>query len=301
MKEFILNERKYVEECLATGKIDKNPRRTLTLLSRYYYHVKKIRKIGLAPLMVDFLAKYYPMYEHNKKSWNETCEKIASSTGKEQLKEIEGVWITKPELETIAKINNKILERLAFTMLCIAKLNNARNDKNNNWVNENLKDVFDAAHVTGSKTRREIVMHELLTMGLIKTPKRNDKLNICVLFLDDAGEKELFVSDFRELGYCYMAYCGTNFKRCKNCGKLIRIYEVCNECEKKQAKTRNVTCIDCGKVFEIDARVVNKCRCDDCQRAKVRKDNAERMRRQRERAAEGHEAFSKTDNESFDR
>ena len=43
-------------------------------------------------------------------------------------------------MEIILGLKNKVLERLAFTMLCLAKLNNIKNPKNNGWVNAESKE-----------------------------------------------------------------------------------------------------------------------------------------------------------------
>lgn len=44
-------------------------------------------------------------------------------------------------------------------------------------------------------------------MDFWNSPK-NDNLSCRVIFLNEDGEKILFVSDFRELGHEYLAYLG---------------------------------------------------------------------------------------------
>lgn len=100
------------------------------------------------------MDRYYPYYTSNKASWDENIEKIAANAGKYTLFEIDGVWITKAELETIQNIHNKVLERLAFTMLCIAKLNNMKNPQNQSWVNTDVKELFSLARISCSVVNR---------------------------------------------------------------------------------------------------------------------------------------------------
>ncbi|MGN1316674.1 MAG: hypothetical protein ACI4VW_06360 [Acutalibacteraceae bacterium] len=275
---FILNEKEYVENALTTGDYADDIHKTLVLLAQYYYQYCGFRKVKITNLLLDFLVKNYAPYVQNKRQWAATCEKIARKTGGKTLLEISGVWITASELETIAKIENKTLARLAFTMLCIAKLNNAKNTKNNNWVNLDSKDIFNAARVTGSRTQRDLKIADLLDLGLIELPKNNSKLNIRVAFLDDDSEKKIFVSDFRELGnlYRYEIEKNNRIYKCELCGKYNRNGKLCADCQKTQENkkleikhietTNEIICIDCGKSFRIEKRIKNKCRCDECQK-----------------------------------
>lgn len=274
---FILNEKEYVENALASGDYADDIYKTLVLLAQYYYQYCGYRKVKITNLLLDFLVKNYAPYAHNKRQWAATCEKIARKTGGKTLLEILGVWVTATELETIAEIENKTLARLAFTMLCIAKLNNAKNPKNNNWVNLDSKDIFNAARVAGSRTQRDLRIADLLDLGLIELPKNNSKLNIRVAFLDDDSEKKIFVSDFRELGNLYRAEIEKNekFRKCNTCGKYSK-YGLCGDCQKQQkakeieaeyiANTNEIVCVDCGKSFRVEKRIKNKCRCDECQK-----------------------------------
>ena len=43
--------------------------------------------------------------------------------------------------------------------------------------------------------------------------------------------------------------------------------------------TKTITCIDCGKPVEVDARNMTKKRCDECQKEKDRELKRERNRR----------------------
>ena len=197
----ILNEREYAENCLQNGIVDTKPFVTLSILAKYYYHECGYRKKKITTLLLEYLSKHYPRYELNEFSWQTSIEKIAANAGAYQLYQINGVKITKSEMETIANLHNKVLERLMFTMLCLAKLSDLKNPNNNGWVNADAKDIFTYARIGCKSDEREVKIGKLWQMGLLEFSKRNDNLNCRVTFIDNEGDEELFVSDFRELGY----------------------------------------------------------------------------------------------------
>lgn len=281
----ILDEKKYAEKCLKNGLMDLKPYYVLCLLAKYYYHHLGYRKKKITSLLLDYLSKYYPRYEFNEFSWKESIDKIARNVGKHKLYEISGVKVTKSEMETIQNIHNKVLERLAFTMLCLAKFYNLKNPKNNGWVNTDSKEIYKYARISCKAIEREIKIGKLRNIGLIELPKKNGNLNCRVTFINDDDDEELFISDFRELGYEYLLYKGGNFIRCAECGILTRgnksgNKKYCKDCATYTPKgTKIITCVDCGKEFEVNARASNKCRCDSCQREREKKLKAERNNR----------------------
>lgn len=284
----ILNEKEYAEKCLETKEIDKKkPYRTLFIIAKYYYHECGFRKRKIEKLLMSFLQESYPAYEYSKAIWEENIEKIAKSAGKHKLHEINGVWITSQELETISHINNAVLERLAFTMLCLAKLGNLRNPKNNSWVNNDAKEIFTLARISCSVSERYANLGILGQLSLLEFPKRIDNLSCRVTYVDPSGDDVLFVSDFRELGYEYLNYLGGNFSRCAECGKLFRNNKrrdkkYCSNCISYIPQVvKRITCVDCGKVFEVDAKNNQSCRCDDCYKVyrSQRKLETQRIRR----------------------
>ena len=283
----ILDEKKYAEDCLRNGLIDAKPFNTLSILAKYYYHCFGYRKKKIATLLLDYLSKYYPKYELNELSWQTSVEKIARNAGSFELFEIAGVRITKSEMETIQGLRNKVLERLAFTMLCLAKLNNIKNPKNNGWVNADSKEIFNYARISCKTDEREIKIGQLWQKGLLDFSKRNDNLNCRVTFIDNDSEEELFVSDFRELGYEYLLYKGENFIRCADCGILTRgnkagTKKYCKDCVTYTPQgTKTIVCADCGKEFEVEA-TSRMIRCGDCYIEERRRIDRENKRKRRQ-------------------
>lgn len=266
----ILNEKKYAEECLKNKTISEKPFFTLAILAKYYYYCYGYRKKRITELLKEFIQTAYPLYEFDKASWNETIEKIANNVGKYQLHEIDGVWITKAELETIAGINSKVLERLAFTLLCLAKLANMRNPNNDGWVNNKTREVFQLAKISCSVQNRFVKLGELYQRGLLELPKRIDNLSVKVTYMNNDSENVLFISDFRELGYEYLKYKGENYTRCKKCGILVKnnkakTKKYCKDCTGyKPMGIKIIKCVDCGESFVVSAKNNKTCRCDTC-------------------------------------
>lgn len=265
----MLNEKEYAEDCLKNGVLSNKPFFTLSIIAKYYYSIG-YKKKKIEASLNDFMKEHYDRYEFDEISWRETISSIAEKAKKYKLFEITGVKITHSEFEKISEIHNKVLERLMFTLLCLAKLGNERNEKNNGWVNTDIKDIFSMARISATIYEQDLKINQLYQLGLIEFPKRNDLLNIRVTFIDKQGDEELFVSDFRELGYEYLKYKGEDFIRCQECGILIRqnknkTKKYCKNCAGyTPQETKKIICVDCGREFEVDSKNNKSCRCDEC-------------------------------------
>lgn len=197
-----------------------------------------MRKQKIISELDTFMNSNYPHY--NPVDWMQTIERYANKAGKYPLCECSGIWITEHELMTIAGIRDKVLERLAFTLLCLAKFRNFRNSNNNNWVSNEDGEIYKLARITTSAFDKGIRFNKLRELGLIEFAKKVDNLNIQVLFVDDDSDDVLFVSDFRELGNEYRLYKGERYIRCSDCGILVKNTngkrKYCKECAAKVNK-----------------------------------------------------------------
>ena len=232
------------------------------------------------------MDKNYRNYREDE--WLNTIQKYIKNAKKYPLVEVDGVWVTERELKIIRDINNKALEKLAFTLLCLAKFNNIRNIKNNNWVNNEESVLFRLSRVSSDKRKKAKQISKLRELGLVEYAKKIDNLSLKVTFIDEDSEKELFISDFRELGYEYLIYMGENLTRCADCNILVRnnkqkTRKYCNECAAKSKYyqpigTKTIQCIDCGKDVEVDAKDTKTCRCKECQKEHDKEYNKNYMR-----------------------
>lgn len=237
----ILNEKKYVERILAEGSLETSKAYIfLRIYARYLYHEMGLRKSGIIQKLHSFMKENYPNY--NKVDWAPRIEKYANHAERYPLCNCDGVWITKKELETVSGIGNKVLERLAFTLLCLAKFSNFRNPDANGWISYSNGELFSLACINTSAFEKDMKLHALNESGLITFAKRVDNLGIRVCFVEEAGEKVLFVSDFRKLGYEWKLYKGEKYIRCTSCGLLAlntngkRKY--CKDCAGNQNKIK---------------------------------------------------------------
>lgn len=286
----VLNEKKYAIECLENGFVGRKPFFTLSIIAKYYYYCLNYKKSKIEMLLNDFMFKNYSIgYQSDRLSWQDTIEKIVKKVNNYTLLELDGVKITKSELKTISGIGNPNKERVMFTILCLAKFGIARNPQSNGWVNTDSKEIFKMARVSCKAKERELYIGDLCDRGLLELPKRNDNVSLRVTFIDD-GEEELFISDFREIGYEYLKYKGENFIRCAECEILTRgnkngTKRYCKDCAAyTPQKSKTIICVDCGKEIVISGNNKRTIRCDNCQ-IKADKENA-RIRKQKQRHKE---------------
>lgn len=212
------------------------------MYARYLYHEMNLRKVGIIKELNSFMQNNYPHY--NPVDWTASLEKYANKAGKYPLCECSGVWITENELKTIEEIHDKVLERLAFTLLCLAKFRNFRNPNNNNWINYSNGEIYSMACINTTSFEKDIKFNKLKELGLIEYAKKVNNLNIQVLYIDNDSRNKLFISDFRKLGYEWRLYKGEKYIRCADCRILVKNANgkrrYCRECAEMQNKTKTL-------------------------------------------------------------
>lgn len=219
MVNIVLNERTFVENALENLELGPNMFETLSRIARYYYEEGyKKREIGC--LIEDFLYKCDP--DINIVKWQNLIDKVVRSADKYPLREISGVDITEKELEKIKQIEGGRLQRLMFTMLCLAKFGNAVSENNNGWVNRKDKDIFSLANVAVSTKEQSLMLNRLRNEGYIGFSKVVDNVNINVKIIDNENEPVITVGDFRNLGNRYRMICGERYMECECCGAVVR-------------------------------------------------------------------------------
>lgn len=275
----ILNEKEEAEKIINTGDIGSKVNETLSLLSRYYKYQGCNTK-EIINNLDNFMANSYVNY--NPDDWDKIINRYAKAK-KYTLVQIGSIPVTKNELLSISQIKDKKLEKLAFTLLVLAKFGNMRNPNNNNWVLVDEYDVLQRARVRGSLIAQYSCFYDLAKMDLITYSHRVDNINVRVGFIDNDSEIVLNIIDLRELGYQYLMYKGEKYIKCAECGIVMKPtsnksnnQKYCKECAGYQpVGYKIINCCDCGKPFEVDSRNMKKKRCDDCQiihRKKYKKD-----------------------------
>lgn len=328
----VINEQKMIDKILAEENVfmdSSNMFIFLRLMAKHCYFNLGYRKKRTLDYLDEFMYKNFPIYYkrglfkdesqeecfpygYSKQGYISYYEKVFNSAYKLAEKSPgicskDGFWITKSELDYIEKLNDKVLERLVFVLLCYAKLYKLRNSNANGWVySGKFKDVFKQARIVCSVVERFIHIGELEKRGYLTSYQMPERakdsiylykqyqkrmLDCKVTFMDDGSEGVIFVDDFRELGYYYRKYKGENIITCKKCGKLTRgnkngtkLYcRACAGIEKKyKVSDKFCRCIDCGIVFAIsnESYARKRKRCDECQK-KERKLHNQKMYQQR--------------------
>lgn len=234
MVDIVTNERTCAEYAIRNSKFGAKPTETIGRVARYYAD-QGYDKGEIKGLIEDFMLKCDSAI--NLVKWQTTLERIVKSTEKYKLIEIDEISITQNEVVRIQALRSKMLQKLVFTMLCLAKYGNAINDNNNNWVNRKDKDIFNLANVKTTTKRQSLMINDLWTMGYIGYSRVVDNVNINVKFVDDESPTVLYITDFRNLGNQYMRYCGESFVECECCGILVKEnhgrQRYCAECAKQ--------------------------------------------------------------------
>lgn len=231
MTNIVLNEKACAEYALENLILGSKPTETLGRVARYYYSIG-YKKKEIGSLLEDFMLKCDPTI--NIVKWQATIDKQVNTADKYELIDISGVEITQSEMDKIQQIEGKLLQRLMFTMLCLAKYGNAINSNNNNWVNRKDKEIFSLANITLTTKRQSLLINDLWMMQYIGYSRVVDNININVKITDNESPTVLYISDFRNLGNQYMRYCGEKYIECECCGKVVKEkhgkQRYCTEC-----------------------------------------------------------------------
>lgn len=214
----VMNEYEWAERAIFNRDLGKKPTETLTRVAKYYiqvgYSKQEIRK-----LLETFLVQCDPSASLVR--WSEALDRIAKNADKFPLIQLNEIRISKPELKKIADIHGVQVQRLAFTLLCVAKYWDAVSDRNNHWVNSQDGEIMQMANIKTSIKRQSLMFASIRDAGLIKFSKKVDNLNVQVLFIEP-GETFLDIHDFRNLGYQYMRLYGGQYYDCANCGITLK-------------------------------------------------------------------------------
>lgn len=282
--KIIMNEKKYAEELIEKCSVEKRELTAcINILSRYLYHEKGLKQTEIITYLDDFLLQAYPDYNAGK--WYPHILSAIRRAKSRPLHKIDFVPITQSEIDTICDLKDEKLERLAFTLLCMAKYHNLRNDTNNNWVNFDSKEIFSQAHIRDSVEKRNKLIYPLKEKGLITNSLKAGHSNIQVNFVDDFSPIIYRVTEMIDLGYQYYfirrklsSYYqrGKNLKKCKKCGHYflgkskMNNEGYCPDCKKEEEEVtvRTRTCIDCGRTFPVLSKDNRSKRCSQCKTKK---------------------------------
>ena len=240
----VLDEKKWAEEAIKERSLGKKPTETLGRIAKYYLYCGKSKK-DTRHLIESFLLSCDSMI--SAVSWSDRLDSIVRYALKHPLVMIDKIDITVSEMERIESLDSSQLQRLAFSLLCIAKYNHRINQENEYWVNTPDSEIMRMSNINTSIKRQSLLFSKLKDAGLIRFSNKVDNLSVQVLFANDNSDVAISVIDYRNLGYQYLKYHGGNYLVCQNCGITFkcssntgRKRDYCDDCAIKIKTKQNV-------------------------------------------------------------
>ena len=220
--KIILNERKKAEEYLKNKDID-NVVQCISILAKYF-QTPLITDDEIYILIDNFLRKSFIGYK--PENWKKMIYFQIKKSKNQKLTEIDSIPVSSNEIAKIKTLENNRLEKLAFTLLIVAKYYNIINPNNNNWTNKNLKTIFSLANVSVTKDKQCNLLNTLKEKGFITLSKKVDSLNFNVEYIEENIKSISYsVTDMIDLGNQWLLNFRLNntYKKCGNCNKIIKV------------------------------------------------------------------------------
>lgn len=232
MTEIVLNEKQWVEEAIEKSTLGDKPSETLRRLAMYYASLG-YKKNEVEKMLEDFIIRCDPTSSVVR--WQKYIDSSLKHAKKSSLIEIDPITITKSEMDSISSLPGVLLQRIMFTLVCLAKYGNAINPKNNSWVNRDIREIFALANVKVTVRKQALMFNDLWNLGYIGYSSIVDNINVNVKIVDEANSPiEMKVDDFRNLGNQYMMHLGCDYFACQNCGIVVKRnapnQKYCKEC-----------------------------------------------------------------------
>ena len=257
----ILNETKYAEQIIEKGFSKNKIIFEIRILAKYFYS-QGYEKEELKAKVNEFCNKRLSQF--NQVTWIKTINKICKYAEKNSLFDVKSVRITMLEYDKIKSLNNKNLEKIAFVMLVLAKINKQSymvylkdriNSKLNNkvkredidykfkgyYLNESVNEICKLAKVHGSKEKKLAMIKELWDLGFVHVgfPAR-----LRVDFVNNHTTEDFVVLDkFNNFILEYEKTLGVKVKYCEVCGEIIKDTvnnkKYCNVCWKDEKRNQN--------------------------------------------------------------
>lgn len=265
----ILDEKKYIEQIIHRGKTNKdNLTDVLKILGMYY-----AQECGYTDeqIKTEFNNFYLKTYGHEPNiDMLKMFDRYIKRSNQRKLFKADFIPIYKDEMKIIQGLDNKINQRLLFTMMCLARYNNYLKGTNYNYTNNDRYKIAKLAAIPGSKDEKMDRFGELIDFGLVSYAKRT--LNTKVNCMTDNFDQEIAIKITRieDIANQYRLYCGEDYVYCEDCGLLFRNSSTkpakkCPACRKYDpVEPRKFLCVDCGEEFLSVCRGNIPVRCDDC-------------------------------------
>lgn len=249
----VLNEHEWAKEMIECRHLGKKPFDTIRRISRYYFDLGyKRRDVRRTIDRFVFQCGESP----TSKRWSDKIDGAITMAQKNKAIIIDSIIITKPEMAIIESLGGSQVQKLAFTLLCLAKYRNAVSPLSDSWVSCKDNEVMKMANIHTSVRKQSEYYHSLIESGVIRPSKKIDNTNIQVLFAED-GDTAIEITDFRNLGYQYLLYRGDKrFFVCQNCGIITKKKKDAPEEELQVRGRKQKYCGECAIKVNIQKTMV---------------------------------------------
>lgn len=219
MKEIILNELEHAEHLIETYSLGRDEYVSIGILAKYW-RVQGLNAPKIRRKIEEHILRSKPYAQMFR--YADMIDKAVVASKKWPLVQLDSIGITAAELEHIATLDDIQERQLLFTMLCLAKFQNAVNPRCDGWINTPRQELYKLANIFGTTDRKAAIGSRLHDAQMVEWPRRADSENVRVMICDYEGEPALHVSDFRNLGYQYRQYTGEPYFACEECGLVVR-------------------------------------------------------------------------------
>ena len=265
---------------------ENNPTNTIKMIARYNHYVCQLDKDQSYNVINDYMRKNCSSY--SEVGYYTAIQGCVKDATKRVWRDISQVIITKKELDAIKALNDDRQEKLAFVLLADAKYENACKDRNVNYSNISIPDLYRQARVTMPVKDRNMFLSFLYDNQLVQRNLNPDSSGFKLLYIYDEDETALLLSEnnYKELAFTYMNWKYGGYKECCSCGRLFKPKgnaQYCKSCTKENNTPRDrfIKCVDCGEIVEIGKFDSKTCRCSECQDKALHKSWAEAAQRYR--------------------
>ena len=238
MRGIIISESKEVERllnCESSSDWGIGMGKVVMLIGKYYYSLGLDRQEvykSINSYLKERMDKYTP------KKWSEMINNILDTIEKNgwyNLIDVDSISITKAEWDSIVKIGNVKLEKIAFVLLCYIKVYRTRGSKNDKM--SNISDLLSESGVAPSNTNK-LLLADLKDLGLLQIGTLKHMF-VKPLYINEESDKYINIDDFEKVVSYYDEYKnGSKYGKCKLCGKRIKLgnngrSKYCNVCARK--------------------------------------------------------------------
>lgn len=287
MKDYVFNEKKDIEDMINANFVDENnPTNTIKMIARYNHYVCQLDKDQSYNVINDYMRKNCSSY--SEVGYYTAIQGCVKDATKRVWRDISQVIITKNELDVIKALNDDRQEKLAFVLLADAKYENACKDRNVNYSNISIPELYRQARVTMPVKDRNMFLSFLYDNQLVQRNINPDSSGFKLLYIYDEDETALLLSEnnYKELAFTYMNWKYGGYKECCGCGRLFKPKgntQYCKSCAKEKSTPRDrfIKCVDCGEIVEISEFDNETCRCGKCNLIYQRKRNAKKNKEYR--------------------